>query len=134
MPIFALYNFNDVGTTAADSALGNGAQNGVYVNGATASGGQAVLDGTNDLIKIYQDPAFQMGRGTLDIQFSLSEVAQTGTQTVLSRDSVGQTSGGYHIDILEDGSVVINHETATGTTTFGTAPGFAQPGDEIKLS
>lgn len=134
MPIFALYNFNDVGTTAADSALGNGAQNGVYVNGATASGGQAVLDGTNDLIKIYQDPAFQMGRGTLDIQFSLSEVAQTGTQTVLSRDSVGQTSGGYHIDILEDGSVVISHETATGTTTFGTAPGFAQPGDEIKLS
>lgn len=134
MPIFALYNFNDAGTTAADSALSNGAQNGVYINGAVATGGQAQLDGANDLVKIYQDPAFQMDRGTLDIQFSLSDVPQTGTQTVLSRDSVGQTHGGYHIDILDDGSVVISHETPTGTTTFGTAPGFAQPGDAIKLS
>ena len=134
MPIFALYNFNDAGTTAADSALSNGAQNGVYINGAVATGGQAQLDGANDLVKIYQDPAFQMDRGTLDIQFSLSDVPQTGTQTVLSRDSVGQTHGGYHIDILDNGSIVISHETPTGTTTFGTAPGFAQPGDAIKLS
>ena len=134
MPIFALYNFNDAGLEAADSALGNGAQEGVYINGAVASGGQAQLDGTNDLIKIYQDPVFQMDRGTLDIQFSLSETPQTDTQTVLSRDSAGQNEGGYHIDVLADCSVVISHETATGTTTFGTAPGFAQPGDEIKLS
>jgi len=134
MPIFALYDFNDAGTVAADAALGNGAQDGVYINGAVASGGQAQMDGTNDLIKIYQDPIFQMDRGTLDIQFSLSETPQTGTQTVLSRDSAGQTNGGYHIDVLADGSVVISHETATGTTTFGTAPGFAQPGDAIKLS
>lgn len=75
-----------------------------------------------------------MDRGTLDLQFSLSAVPQTGTQTVLSRDSIGQTDGGYRIDVQQDGSVVISHETALGTTTFGTAPGFAQPGDEIKLS
>ena len=134
MPVFALYNFNDTGLTAADSALGNGAQDGVYVNGAVASGGEAQLDGVNDLVKIYQNPAFQMDRGTLDLQFSLSAVPQTGTQTVLSRDSIGQTDGGYRIDVQQDGSVVISHETATGTTTFGTAPGFAEPGDEIKLS
>ena len=134
MPVFALYNFNDAGTTAVDSALGNGAQDGVYINGATAAGGQGLLDGTNDLIKIYTDPAFQMDRGTLDIQFTLSQTPLTGTQTVLSRDSVGPTDGGYHIDILQDGSVVISHETPSGTTTFGTAPGFAKPGDEIKLS
>lgn len=29
MPVFALYNFDDADTTARDSALGNGAQNGV---------------------------------------------------------------------------------------------------------
>lgn len=52
MPVFALYNFNDTGLTAADSALGNGAQDGVYVNGAVASGGEAQLDGVNDLVKI----------------------------------------------------------------------------------
>jgi Ca2+-binding RTX toxin-like protein len=134
MPVFALYNFDDVGTTALDSALGNGAQNGIYINGAAASGGQAVLDGENDLIKIYQDPTFQMDRGTLDIAFTLGNDPLTGPQTVLSRDSLGQTNGGYRIEILANGAVVISHETPTGTETFGTAPGFAAPGDSIDLS
>lgn len=134
MPVFAQFNFNDVDTTALDDALGNGAQLGTYRNGATAVGGQAVLDGQDDIVKIYPDDSYQMDRGTLDIQFTLGSDPLTGTQTVLSRDSTGTTDGGYHIDILADGSVVISHETATGTETFGTAPGFAAPGDEIKLS
>ena len=134
MPVFALYNFDDVDTTARDSALGNGAQDGIYLNGATAAGGQAVLDGQNDLVKIYHDTAFQMDRGTLDIKFTLGQSPLTDTQTVLSRDSVGQTDGGYRVEIQPDGSVVISHETPTGTETFGTAAGFANPGDTIKLS
>lgn len=128
MPVFALYNFNDADDTALDSALGNGAQLGHYVNGAVAGGGQAVLDGVDDLVKIYQDPTFQMDRGTLEINFTLSAVPLTSTQTVLSRDSVGTTDGGYRIDIQPDGSVVISHETSTGIETFGTAAGFANPG------
>ena len=134
MPVFAQFNFNDVDTTALDDALGNGAQLGTYRNGATAVGGQAVLDGQDDIVKIYPDDSYQMDRGTLDIQFTLGSDPLTGTQTVLSRDSTGTTDGGYHIDILVDGSVVISHETATGTETFGTAPGFAAPGDVVKLS
>lgn len=134
MPVFALYNFDDVGTTALDSALGNGAQNGLYLNGATAAGGQAVLDGANDIVKVFADPSFQLDRGTLDISFTLGTDPLSDTQTVLSRDSAGLTNGGYHIDILADGSVVISHETPTGTETFGTAPGFANPGDSITLS
>lgn len=135
MPVFALYNFDDVGTVAQDSAVSNGAQNGVYLNGATSAGGQAVLDGDNDLVKIYHDPAFQLDRGTLVIHFSLSDQPLTTTQTVLSRDSIGETNGGYRVEIQPDGSVVISHETADGgTTTFGTAAGFAHPGDSINLS
>ena len=42
MPIIAQYDFNDTDSTALDSALGNGAQNGTYRTGAEASGGQAV--------------------------------------------------------------------------------------------
>jgi len=133
MPVFALYNFDDAGTLAQDSALGNGAQNGTYFDGATAAGGQAILDGINDFVKIGQNPVFQMDRGTLEIQFTLSDTPQTGTQTVLSRDSNDVAVGSYRIDILENGSVVISHETAIGTTTFGTEPGFANPGDEIAL-
>lgn len=134
MPVFALYNFDDVGTTALDSALGNGAQNGLYLNGAVAAGGEAVLDGINDLVKIFPDPTFQLDRGTLDIQFTLGESPLDGPQTVLSRDSVGQTDGGYRIQVLGDGSVVVSHETPTGTETFGTPAGFANPGDSITLS
>jgi Ca2+-binding RTX toxin-like protein len=134
MPVFALYNLNDAGTVAADSAAGNGAQDGRYVNGAASDGQQVVLDGINDLVKIYPDTSFQMDRGTLAIDFTLSDQPLEGTQTVLSRDSVGTSAGGYHIDILADGSVVISHETDSGTQTFGTAAGFASPGDQISLS
>lgn len=134
MPVFTLHNFNDAGTTATDSAVENGAQNGLYLNGAAASGGQAVLDGVDDIIKIYPNPTFQMDRGTLNIQFTLADNPLTGPQTVLSRDSAGPTDGGYHIDIGADGSVVVSHETPTGTQTFGTAPGFAAPGDTVNLT
>lgn len=134
MPVFALYNFDDLDTTARDSALVNGAQDGIYLNGASAAGGQAILDGQNDLVKIYHDNAFQMDRGTLDIKFTLGQSPLTDTQTVLSRDSIGQTDGGYRIEVQADGSVVISHETPTGTETFGTPAGFANPGDTIKLS
>lgn len=134
MPVFALYNFDDADTTARDSALGNGAQDGLYLNGAAASGGQVVLDGQNDLVKIYPNPVFQMDRGTLEISFALGTDPLTKTQTVLSRDSVGNTDGGYRIEILANGAVVVSHETATGVESFGTAPGFAHPGDAITLS
>src|SRR3989338_5078357 len=134
MPVFALYNLDDAGTTANDSAAGNGAQNGVYMNGADSDGSRVVLDGVNDIVKIYPDDSFQMDRGTLAIDFTLSGEPLDGTQTVLSRDSIGQTSGGYHIDILANGSVVISHETAPGTQAFRTGPVFARPGDHISLS
>lgn len=134
MPVFAQFNLDDVGTAATDSAVEAGYQNGIYLNGATSVGGQAVLDGDNDIVKIYPDPVYQMDRGTLDINFTLAQDPLTATQTVLSRDSVGTTPGGYHIDIQADGSVVISHETASGTESFGTAPGFANPGDTINLS
>ncbi|GLS87803.1 hypothetical protein GCM10010873_27770 [Cypionkella aquatica] len=134
MPVFALFNFNDVGTDALDSAPAFGDQLGTYRNGATSTGGQAVLDGQDDLVKIYQDPSYQMDRGTLDIQFTLADQPLTATQTVLSRDSAGDNEGSYRIEIQADGSVVISHETGTGTETFGTAAGFANPGDTVSLS
>ena len=134
MPVFAQFNFNDVDTNALDSAPESGDQLGTYRNGAASVGGQAVLDGQDDLVKIFQDPSYQMDQGTLDITFTLADQPLTATQTVLSRDSAGETAGGYRIEIQADGSVVISHETATGTETFGTEPGFANPGDEISLS
>jgi len=134
MPVFALYNFDDTGTHVADSAVGNGAQDGTYINGAGPLNGQASLDGVNDLVKIYPNPVFQMDRGTLELQFSTFPGPFTGTQTVLSRDSVGENAGSYHIDILQDGSVTVTHETEGGQTVYATEAGFANPGDTVNLT
>lgn len=134
MPVIALYNFDDADTIAMDSATDNGNQFGYYLNGATAAGGQAVLDGQNDFVKILPSEAFQLDRGTLDIRFTLNSDPLTETQTVLARDSEGQHAGDYRVEILADGSVLISHESATGTVTYQTDAGFANPGDSLSLS
>lgn len=134
MPVIALYNFDDTGTTALDSVPANGLQDGLYINGATSVGGQAVLDGQNDLIKLRPDSIFQLDRGTLEIQFTTSSTPLTDPKTILSRDSAGVTEGGFHIDVLPDGSVLVSHEGASGVTTFQTPAGFYQPGAELKVT
>ncbi len=132
MPVIALYNFDDAGTVAADSAVGDGAQDGTYTDGAAGVGGRAWLDGRNDKVKFFSD-AFQLDRGTLEIQFAQAACPK-GTQTILSRDSVGQTDGGFRAEVLKDGSIRITHETAGSSTTFQTAAGFLAAGDEVNLS
>jgi Ca2+-binding RTX toxin-like protein len=133
MPVFALYNFNDT-TTVVDDAPVNGLQNGLYLNGAAASGGDLVLDGINDFAKIYPSSEFQMDRGTLEINFTPTDTGMTGPQTVLSRDSVGENQGSYRVEVYPDGSVQITHETEGGATSYSTGPGFYAPGDTINLS
>ncbi len=132
MPVFALYNFNDNGTVVDDAPI-NGVQNGIYLNGASASGGDLLLDGVNDFAKIYPATQFQMPRGTLEINFTPTGTL-TAPQTVLSRDSIGENLGSYQIEVNPDGSILVTHETEGGTTTFSTGPGFYSPGDIINLS
>ena len=134
MPIFALYNFDDTSTDAVDSAVENGAQDGIYLDGATAVDGRAVLDGIDDKVKIYADPTFQLDRGTLEIQFSQTEHQGDGPNTILSRDTASETPGGYRIEVLADGAVLISHESAGSTTTFQTEAGFLNAGDEINVT
>ncbi|MFN7050599.1 MAG: type I secretion protein, partial [Gemmobacter sp.] len=113
MPVFAHYNLNDLGTTAHDSALGNGAQDGYYLNGAASDGERAVLDGQDDVVKILRDDVFQMDRGTLDIKFTIGHESE-GTETIISRDSTGTTDGGFRMERLEDGTLRITHESGEG--------------------
>jgi Ca2+-binding RTX toxin-like protein len=133
MPVIAYYEFNDTDTIAGDQALDNGAQDGSYRDGAYADGGRAILDGQDDKVKFGEFEAYQLSRGTVEIQFAAAELKDQ-PQTVLSRDSVGETAGGFRIEVLGDGSVLISHETATGTTTYSTGPGFMAAGDEINVS
>jgi Ca2+-binding RTX toxin-like protein len=133
MPVFALYNF-DTASTVVDDAPINGIQNGIYLNGATASGGDLVLDGVGAFAKIYPASQFQMPQGTLEINFTPSSDAITEPQTVLSRDSTGQNQGSYSVQVFPDGSIVVTHETEGGATTFATDAGFYAPGDTINLT
>ncbi len=135
MPVFAHYNFDDTTTTAIDSAVENGQQNGLYWNGATSEGGRAVLDGQDDVVKIYQDPSFQMARGTLEINFEQAPgTVLTEPVTILSRDSEGVTDGGFRIQSFPDGSIRITHESPSGSVNYTTGPGFQNPGDTINIS
>jgi hypothetical protein len=131
MAVIARYDFNDTGTVAADSATGNGAQDGTYTDGAAGVGGLAVLDGVNDKVKVSSEE-FQMPRGTLEVQFAVANL--DGIQTIVSRDSVGETAGGYRAEVLEDGSILITHEGVGGGATFQTEAGFVNADDEITIS
>lgn len=133
MAVIARYDFDDTGTVAADAALGNGAQDGIYINGATASGGFARLDGQNDLVK-FASPVFQLARGTLEISFTQDPAQSAGTVTVLSRDSIGETPGGFRIEIMPDGRVVVTHETAGGSNVIMSEPGLATPGQPVTIT
>lgn len=135
MPVIAFYNLDDSGTIAEDSALGNGAQNGLYYNGAVSDGVNAVLDGVDDAVKIFNNDVFQMDRGTLEIKFNTAASGSDDTQTVLSRDSAGETDGGFRIERLADGSLQITHESAAGDTfTYNSDAGFAGVGEDVKVS
>lgn len=133
MAVIAYYEFNDTGDIAADAALDNGAQDGSFRDGAYAEDGRAILDGQDDKVKFGEFEAYQLSRGTVEIQFAAAEL-KADPQTVLSRDSVGETAGGFRIEVLGDGSVQISHESATGTTTYNSGPGFMAAGDEINVS
>jgi Ca2+-binding RTX toxin-like protein len=133
MPVFALYNFDDV-DALRDSALGNGAQDGFYNNGAASVGGQLVLDGVNDYGKIFSDPSFQLARGTVEIDFTVGEFDYRGQQTVLSRDGVGQHDGSFRVQIDPDGTLTVTQETGADPVVFSSGPGFFTPGDTLNLS
>ncbi len=132
MPVIARYELDDTGTVAADSALGNGPQHGVYVNGAVSDGTRAVLDGVDDIVKL-EAPEFQLPRGTLDIRFTQTAHVGEGPNTILSRDSMGETPGGFRAEILADGAIRISHEGEDETVTFLTDPGFLSPGNDVRL-
>jgi Ca2+-binding RTX toxin-like protein len=134
MPVISFWDFNDPGTVVNDSETANGAQNGFYQQGAVSVGGEAVLDGCGAYVKLSANETFQMDQGTLAIEFTLGDDPLHHTQTVLSRDSSGTNEGSFRVEILADGSVTVSQETATGTETYTTDPGFANPGDTVSLS
>jgi hypothetical protein len=134
MPVFAEFNFDDNDGYARDSAPLAGDQLGIYLHGAGPTGGSAVLDGQDDLVKIFPDPAYQMATGTLSLSFTLGEGDRCGPQTVVARDAQGQNAGDFRVEVMPDGAILVSHEGADSTVTWQTAAGFVHPGDAVSLS
>lgn len=135
MPVIGFYDFNDPDLNVRDSALDNGAQDGLYLNGAVSSGGQLVLDGDDDFAKIFQDPAFQIDRGTLEITFTPGPAMLDGKSVVVSRDTEGLAEGGgFRLELFPNGKLMAVSETSTSQIFNHTDPGFVSPGDTINVS
>jgi hypothetical protein len=133
MSVYAQYNFDDTCIIAAECVLDKGARDGEYFDGAAPSGGRVMLDGNDDKIKICPPPAFSLLRGTLEIRFLQSAHVGTAPNTVLWRDTAGETPGGYRIEVLAEGAVQVLHDFAGTTTPFQTDAGFFAPGDAVKV-
>jgi Ca2+-binding RTX toxin-like protein len=133
MALIARYELDDACGVAVDSAAAAGAQNGIYLGGAVSAGGWARFDGADDRIRIAPDEAFQLDRGTLELRFMQTDAGGC-PQTVLSRDSAGQTEGAFRVEIMPDGRIVVTHETEGGALAFESEPCVVRPCDVVTLT
>lgn len=134
MPVIARYDFDEPeGPYLHDSSPAAGDQLGWYAGGAVPQDGQLVLNGTDAFAKLFQDNTFQMPRGTLEFQFSPASTRDV-PQTLVSRDSEGNTPGAFRIELMPDGTIRFTHETGAEPFELATPAGFVSPGDEVQVS
>ncbi|MGB0498537.1 MAG: Hint domain-containing protein [Rubricella sp.] len=132
MAHIALWQFDDAGTAIDEVTSDGAAQNGTYQNGATAVGGQAVLDGNNDHVLVPASPAFQLATGTIVTEFT-PDTVHNGT--VASRDSQNFDDGGHWtLKVQSNGAVEIRHQTDANSFFFRTASGFYGANDTLRVT
>ncbi len=135
MTSIALWEFNDPTNVVDDLTAVDGSQNGVYVNGATAVGGEGVFDGTNDHVVIAADPSFDLDSGTLAMEFNLDTMPSSGSRYGLfSQDSVGFNAGDFTMWANDDGSISIRHQTDSEEFFYDSPTGFFDAGDDVRIT
>ncbi|MBJ2150212.1 Hint domain-containing protein [Paracoccus sp. IB05] len=133
MTIIARYDFNETGGPyIQDSAPDNGNQLGWFMGSSYSENGRLILDGKSGFGKIYTDESFQLGRGTLEFQFS--SASQNGIQTLVSRDSIDNTAGSFRTELMPDGTIRTTHRNETDTFVLESPAGFVGVGDEIRVT
>ncbi len=132
MAIIALWDFDDPATVQDDVAVDGAEQDGTYEDGASASGGSLILDGTDDFALIPADPGFQLNAGTLVLEFS-PDTVHNGT--LVSRDSQFYDGGGhFRLRVESDGSIEVRHQTTSNDEFLSTPSGFYSGGDDIRVT
>ncbi|MDV7143743.1 Hint domain-containing protein [Tropicimonas sp. TH_r6] len=116
------------------------AQDGTFVNGATPVDGGLYLDGVDDYVLVEPDDAFQLGEGSVLLEFT-QEASADGA--LLSRDSANFDDGGHlYLYVTAEGSVEVRHQIAGSDATsdtdgasyyYSTADGFFSAGDDVRV-
>ncbi|WP_299028274.1 Hint domain-containing protein [uncultured Sulfitobacter sp.] len=117
--------------TADDTSAANGAQDGAFQNGASATFGALELDGSTQYVEVAPDTAFQLSSGTLITEFT---AATQHTGAVFSRDSLNNDDGGhFYLRVTGDGRVETRAQAGDGTNTvLNTGTNFYAAGDTIR--
>lgn len=140
--LLGLWDFR-VGNEPDDTGLDDGvAQDGVFVNGAVATGDQLVLDGVSQqhFDTFGTDTPFDLSEGTLITEFTQFGNTGVAFQSVVNRGTFWhQPDDGYfEIHVTETGAVEVFHQsgpTLGGTSIFETTgAGFFTPNDTVRVT
>ncbi|MDJ0858845.1 MAG: Ig-like domain-containing protein [Dinoroseobacter sp.] len=136
------WEFNPGDPTKDETVQDNSA---IFQNGASASGGEVQLDGVDDFIEIPDLDLYDLTDGGLAMTFTVDELngVDNGTSSprpslelngLFSRDSGGFDGGGHVSAWVDgDGSIVIRHQTTSGSNLIETAAGVVQAGQEMSI-
>jgi len=126
------------GGESDDTGLDDGfAQNGAFVGGATASGGQLQLNGDPDRFDVGgNDDPFDLAEGTLITEFTQEDNSRGIFQAVVNRGEFfdSASEGFFEIQVGQDGAVQVMHVSNGVTIVESTGAGFAPVGDTIRAT
>ncbi len=145
--LLGLWDFRG-GAENNDTGLDDGiAQDGVFIDDATAVADQLVLTGTSfvgvdDRFDVFGDDApFDLAEGTLIAEFTPGPNTGAAFQTVVNRGTFwhGPDDGYFEIHITETGAIELTHNVgptigSTVSVFETTGPGFFVPGDVLRTT
>ncbi|MEL6565145.1 MAG: Ig-like domain-containing protein, partial [Pseudomonadota bacterium] len=117
-------------------------QDGTPENGANAKNGLLHLDGHDDRFDVEGDhggpkeSAFDLGEGTVSVQFTQEEHIGTSPDTLVNRGEFNDRGdeGFFAIEVTRDGVVQVVHSVNGKTVGLGTDAGFFDTGDTVKAT
>ncbi|RPE71493.1 Ca2+-binding RTX toxin-like protein [Pacificibacter maritimus] len=136
--LIGLWDFS-TGATTADTGLADGiAQNGHFVGDATASGNALRLNGNGHFDTAgtaANDVPFEIGQGTVMLQFNQDNHVGTSPDTLVSRGEYADrsTEGHFNISVTEHGAVTVFHASGE-QLSLSTGNGFFSAGDDVRVA
>jgi hypothetical protein len=140
--LIGFWDFLDSGQTDDTGLADSIAQNGQLEGDAFVSNGVLNTDGCGyftvegDGVVPGNDAPFDLGAGTIALQFTQDQHAGTAPDTLVTRGEYCDraTEGFFEIRVTKDGRVEAMHCSNGADLTLRTPPGFFNPGDTVKVT